>query len=419
MLDLTLLRILKHKVHYDRIVPNLPKKALDEKTMTVLRDFGSYLKDTGHPVVKMGAFKTFFFNFKHPNLPAEVAQYYAKLLDKAEKDVDDATLRVMANQLIELGFATDVGNLASNYHRGDDVDIIHTVGLKHETAKASIMTGNAKELFVVDDIQGMLEADKNMEGLRFSIPCLHDGLRPLRNGDFIIVAARPDTGKTTFIVSELLGMTESLDDDDVVLWFNNEGEGNRIIKRLYQSFLNCTVEELITKMDAGTLLEEFSATNGPKVRVIDCHNWDTLMVEQVIADVLPKLVIFDMIDNLEFKGEMKVGENARTDQVLESQYQWGRKIGVKYSHPTMATSQVSAEVEQSADLQCWPPMHALKDSKTGKQGAADLIIMIGRSSDPMCANDRFIGTPKNKLARGGVTDIRQQVTIDVERARYG
>ncbi len=65
MLDLTLLRILKHKEHYDRIVPNLPEGALNEKTMIVLKDFGAYLKETGHPVVKMGAFKSYFFNFRH------------------------------------------------------------------------------------------------------------------------------------------------------------------------------------------------------------------------------------------------------------------------------------------------------------------------------------------------------------------
>ena len=137
-----------------------------------------------------------------------------------------------------------------------------------------------------------------------------------------------------------------------------------------------------------------------------------------IAETKPKLVIFDMIDNIEFKGGMRSGHDARTDQVLEAQYQWARKLGVKYGHPVIATSQISAGVEQQADTQCWPPMHALKDSQTGKQGAADLMIMIGRSSDPMCVNDRYISTPKNKLSSGGQNYIRQAVNIDIERAKY-
>lgn len=418
MIDLTLLRILKHKEHYDRIVPNLPNGTLDEKTSIIIKDFGAYLKQTGHPVVKMGPFKTYFFNFRHKKLPQDVAAYYSKLIDNCEKNVDKDTTKLMANQLVELSFATDVANDASNYHRGDDIDIINSVGLKHEIAKANIMCGDTASLYIEDTIEDMLDDDENLSGLRFSISCLREGIRPLRSGDFVLVCSRPDTGKTTFLSSELVGITDSLEEDDVVLWFNNEGEGNRIIKRLYQSFLGCSTAELIELRKAGTLTTNFRSTNGSKVRIIDCHDWDTLMVEQVIADAKPKLVIFDMIDNIEFKGGMRSGHDARTDQVLEAPYQWARKLGVKYGHPVVATSQISAEVEQQADTQCWPPMHALKDSKTGKQGAADLMIMIGRSADPMCANDRYISTPKNKLSSGGQNYIRQAVNIDIERAKY-
>jgi len=126
-----------------------------------------------------------------------------------------------------------------------------------------------------------------------------------------------------------------------------------------------------------------------------------------------------MIDNIEFKGSMRAGHDSRTDQILEAQYQWARKLGVKYDFPVIATSQVSAEVEQQADTQCWPPMHALKDSKTGKQGAADLIIMVGKSSDPMCAKQRYISTPKNKLnVEGYPLMIRQAVNFDGSRSAF-
>jgi replicative DNA helicase len=418
-LDLTLLRILKHKDNYDRIVPNLPANALDPKTMAVLKDFGTFLSDTGHPVVKIGAFKTAFFNFYHKGLSAEQAQFYDKMLDKCEKDVDAATTRMMANRLIELGFATDVGNLASDYHRGEEVDIINSVGNKHDQAKVNIMTGETDKLYVTDNIGELLNEDKDLSGLRFQLSCLRDGLRPLRSGDLVIVAGRPDTGKTSFITSELVGIVDSLQEDDIVLWFNNEGEGNRILKRAYQSFLRSDIDELLQKQSAGVLADEYKNAGGSRLRIVDCHDWDSTMVEQVIADTTPKLVIFDMIDNIEFKGNMRKGHDQRTDQILEAQYQWARKLGVKYGHPVIATSQISAEVEQQAETQCWPPMHALKDSKTGKQGAADLMIMIGKSADPLCANDRYISTPKNKLGRGnGSNYIRQQVNFDIARGVY-
>ena len=67
---------------------------------------------------------------------------------------------------------------------------------------------------------------------------------------------------------------------------------------------------------------------------------------------------------------------------------------------------------------CYPRQHMLKDSKTGKQGASDVIIMIGRTDDPMAANKRFISTPKNKRSRNGVSYLRGEMDIDIARGRY-
>ena len=61
----------------------------------------------------------------------------------------------------------------------------------------------------------------------------------------------------------------------------------------------------------------------------------------------------------------------------------------------------------------------LKDSKTGKQGAADVIITIGAVNDPALARSRYIGTTKNKKARTGVAGSpMKEVMIDSDRGRY-
>lgn len=415
MLDLTLLRILKHKEHYDRIVPGLPRGALDEKTMILLDDFGAYLDETKHPVVKMGPFKTYFFNFRHKKLPAEIAAYYSKLIDRLDKDVDEQTTRAMNNRLVELSFATDVGNTVHDYNSGKEVDVIHTIGAKHETARSALLRGDATELFVAEGIDELLDEDEDNTGLQFRLACLRNGLRPLRGGDFVIAAGRPDTGKTTFVLSEASNMALQLPKERPVIWFNNEGQGVRIVKRLYQAVLGCTLEDLQRKRKAGTLNSEYRAALGETdFRVIDIHDWTNVMVEDVCDQLNPGLVIFDMIDNIKFVG---AGKDARTDQVLEAMYIWARNLGVKHDFPVIACSQVSAEAEQQTDTQCYPAQHMLKDSKTGKQGAADLMIMIGRSSDPTMPNARFVSTPKNKLATGTIL-IKQQVNFDGARARY-
>ncbi len=80
----------------------------------------------------------------------------------------------------------------------------------------------------------------------------------------------------------------------------------------------------------------------------------------------------------------------------------------------MATSQVSTD---GAGLQ-FPDMHMLKDSKTGKQGACDVILMIGKSADPLIEYQRFLSVPKNKLKIEGAEPLRDEVSFNPDRGIY-
>jgi replicative DNA helicase len=134
----------------------------------------------------------------------------------------------------------------------------------------------------------------------------------------------------------------------------------------------------------------------------------------LIRAVPPALIVFDMVDNIKFGGEAS-NNGQRTDQLLEAMYQWARIISVKYDVPVIATSQISND----GDGLQWPTLGMLKDSKTGKQGAAEAIITIGASNDQALHNSRYINTTKNKLHRsGGPKEPRCEVFFDGERGRY-
>jgi len=57
-------------------------------------------------------------------------------------------------------------------------------------------------------------------GLRWRLEFLNKSLGSLRKGDFGFIFARPETGKTTLLASEVSKMVEQTDGD--ILWFNNE-----------------------------------------------------------------------------------------------------------------------------------------------------------------------------------------------------
>lgn len=90
-------------------------------------------------------------------------------------------------------------------------------------------------------------------------------------------------------------------------------------------------------------------------------------------------------------------------------------MGVKHDCATIATSQLSAD----ADGVSYPTLPQLKDSKTGKQGACDVIITIGKLNDPVLENSRYIGTTKNKKVKTGQkSSPMQEVVFDGQRGRY-
>ena len=117
-----------------------------------------------------------------------------------------------------------------------------------------------------------------------------------------------------------------------------------------------------------------------------------------------------MLDNVKFPTRREL----REDQRLEEMYKWFRELGVEYNCPTFPTSQVSNE---GAGM-LYPLQGMLKDSKTGKQGACDNILMIGWDDDTTNPNNRGISMPKTKTLRAGQQPLVADYILDGDRGIY-
>ena len=75
--------------------------------------------------------------------------------------------------------------------------------------------------FVTDDLQQIADKTVNAPGLRWRLDAMNIMLGSLRKGNFGFVFARPETGKTTFLASEITYMAQQLPEDaGPILWFN-------------------------------------------------------------------------------------------------------------------------------------------------------------------------------------------------------
>jgi replicative DNA helicase len=204
-------------------------------------------------------------------------------------------------------------------------------------------------------------------------------------------------------------------ENKIIVWFNNESRRQRIMARQIQSALGSTNQELQELKKAGKLREKYIEAMGSpdRVRVYDVHGKNNSFIEEVLETIGADnvgIIIFDMLDNVKFPTR----KDTREDQRLEQMYQWSRELGVKYNCPVFPTSQISNE---GAGLM-FPQEHMLKDSKTGKQGACDGIIMIGSSDDPLLQNKRGLSMPKEKSKKEGMPDMREEIVFDADRGRY-
>lgn len=409
MIDLKLLQILKYRDEYRKVIGRVPTESMEKTTVSLLKDFGKYFdKFPTHEVVNLQTFAPLFGSW-HPKLSPEQKHAYANILKRVKTDVEEDEAAIVLHSLLELRLSADIANLLMRYEEGD-VGNIH--GEVDEIITSFQRDARIKGLdFVRVTVDEMLNQEVNDEGLRWRLQCLNDSMRGLRPGDFGIVAGRPDKGKTTFLASEITALAAQ--SDRPVIWLNNEGPGNRIYTRLWQAALGLPLSELIELHRQGKMLPAYEAAikgDQWKIRVFDIHGMDTYSVERIIEQHNPSLVVYDMIDNV--RGFADAG---RTDERLEKMYSWARELCVKYDCAGIATSQISVD---GADTQ-FPADHMLKDSKTGKQGACDFILMIGAVDDPGYANARFIGLPKNKLRREGAEgDPRQCVSYKPQIARY-
>jgi KaiC/GvpD/RAD55 family RecA-like ATPase len=265
--------------------------------------------------------------------------------------------------------------------------------------------------FVTDDLEVLVDESIKTPGLRWRLKTLNQMLGSLRDGDFGFIFARPETGKTTFLASEVSFMGEQLKDDDgPIIWFNNEEAGRKVMLRLYQASLGMTLTEILR--DLKSAKQKFMALTKGKILLMDDAGLSKQRVEKICKKYKPRLIIFDQIDKI------KGFDNDREDLRLGSIYQWARELAKTYA-PTIGVCQADG----SGEGQRWLTMAHVANAKTAKQAEADFILGIGKVHDAGYETIRFLHASKNKLIGDSDTNPeyrhgRMEVLIDADRARY-
>lgn len=251
-------------------------------------------------------------------------------------------------------------------------------------------------------------------GLRWRLKTLNKMLGSLRKGNFGFIFARPETGKTTFLASEVtnfLGQLTAMGPNaGPILWFNNEERGDKVMLRCIQSSLGVTRAELFSDIEGHQ--RAFESNGGSLFRLYDSASIHRRQVEQLCQELNPSLLVFDQLDKI--KGFVDDREDLRLGAI----YIWARELAKQYC-PVIAVCQADATGEGKR----WLTMENVANAKTAKQAEADWILGIGKTHDASMEYVRHLHLSKNKLDGDEDTDPelrhgKADVIIEPNIARY-
>lgn len=332
---------------------------------------------------------------------------YTSYLTQIEtSDVQEDLLSDLTKKLVEKSIAYDLALLSIDVSEGrKEFSYVQDFYEQHLKEKVTI----DEVEYVTDDLEELWNETVHKPGLRWRLDSLNKSLGSLRKGDFGFLFARPETGKTTFLASEITFFAEQV--DRPILWFNNEEQGSKVKARCYQAALGLTSVELFSNRPKNQQLY-FEKTKG-LIKIYDSGSISKRQVEKIVREVNPALIVFDQIDKI------KGFDADRNDLRLGAIYIWARELAKEYC-PVIGVCQSDVSGENKK----WLTMDNVAEAKTSKQAEADWILGIGKTHDMGMEYVRYLHLSKNKLSGDEDTDPtmrhgRMEVLIKPEVARYG
>lgn len=317
-------------------------------------------------------------------------EIYKNILEEIRKEsVDSVIIEDLILELSKKHQAYELSKLALDVSEGyksfDDL-LLFTQNLNASTDLVDPSTGHS---IVTDDLDELYNTTYSTTGLRWRCSSLNKSLGSLRKGDFGFIFARPETGKTTFLASEVSYFAEQC--DSPILWFNNEEQGSKVKLRIYQASLGIGLTELLNNRDKYG--REFINKTDKRIILNDAANTTKRDVQKLIELYQPGCIVFDQLDKIQgFSGD-------REDIRLGNIYIWARNIAKQYC-PVIGVCQADATGEGKR----WLTMDNVASAKTTKQAEADWIIGIGKTHNENEEYFRYLSICKNKLLGDEDTD---------------
>lgn len=401
--------ILLNKDNYNKYYKYIKNKITNKYVKDILNSFEEYFNTSKDTSIDINSFRQWFIFTKNISSKIEILQLYEEILDGLDTHVPKSSVEdSIIESLLSQHYGEQIADIALAVAEGDSKrsldDIENILDTYHSQTKKIAQIDSYE---VSDDITELVTALSPSSGLSWRLDCLNYSVDPLKQGDFIVIGARPDAGKTTLLASEATYMAGQLSDDNCVLWFNNEESGQKVKARILTACLQRQWADIET--DPNKAKEDYvTAMNGmwDRIRVVDKSDLHIKDIEYFLDKYPASLIIIDQLWKVKGFETKSTNDVGNITNLFSRAREWAKSVA-----PVITVNQCDG----SAEGQKWINMSQFYMAKTAIQGEADVILMLGRTNDPTEQSMRFLNIPKNKSMTVNPALKNQQWELEIYR----
>lgn len=373
---------LKSREAYERIAPVIEKEGgLSEQSKIILGHVGEYYnRDPEATAVDrdllIASITRGLPNPKHQKMFADVVASLCGMDVSPANVVHDfvAVRREYAAGMLATALASgkphdEVAPLIEEYEKWKDGELPSL-----EESVCEVLQGTS----IVDLVAARNKSGSTIQLLPQSLNERLDG--GLLRGHHVVIFARPEVGKTMFVVNSIYGF---LRQGLRVLYIGNEDPLDDIVVRVVSRLSDMTKAEIL---DDPAEAETRARSKGYDNLVLASLTPGTAKeIEALVVEYAPDVLIVDQLRNI------LTGQDNFT-RSLEQAALAVRQLGKKYGMLTLSVTQAGDSASGKAILD----MGDVDSSNTGIPAQADVMVGIGMSREDELAGRRVISLPKNK-----------------------
>ena len=389
-LRLYILRTLLTKDKYDKLKSEIDISIFQNGAREIYKTISNIYKDNPNITqINFSDLKLAYFNTYYPNTSYASQKNIHELIDSLERQEEpsDDVVATALKSMYRIKKADELARICLDISNNPSSSSLKQV----EKFMANVdeeQTQQESEA-VTKDVDKIVEALQEQGEFKFNLNSLQRATNGIGRGNFMIVFARPDVGKTAFWVSLVASPNGFAWQEKKVSIFANEEPAIRTQMRLLNASTGLQRGNILN--GSRDLAKQKWSTISPYIDNFDCVGKTMDDLDEYCSTNDVDILIIDQLDKINVTGKYNA-----THEKLREVYTQSRELAKRHNILVIGMSQASAEAQGRSRV----TFSTMENSKTGKAAEADIILGIGKEDEVEnyledCV--RFVTLSKNKL----------------------